>query len=67
LGEESNHKGEEGRGRGGKGDGGRERGEHDLVLGGWLKSWGPQKEWKKATLGRRRLGGPSRMYQLPGK
>jgi hypothetical protein len=34
------------------------------------KDWSPedqQKEWKQATSGGKRLGGPSRMYQRPGR
>ena len=59
---------EGGRGLGGKlygmgVSGGRE--EPDLVLGEGkgLKPWSQQKEWKQATSGDQRMGGPSRMYQ----
>jgi hypothetical protein len=45
------------------------RGEHDLALGmgKGLKPKGPQKEWKQAILRGRKFGGPSRMYQRPGR
>jgi hypothetical protein len=38
------------------------RGEPNLVLGE-----GQQKEWIQATLRGRRLGGPSRLHQRPGR
>jgi hypothetical protein len=69
LGGRRKHKlgGREGQGRGGQAGGMEER---NLI---WyqvrekdLSPEGQQKEWKQATLGVRKLRGPSRMHQRPG-